>query len=258
MNEVKCERVLKEVLRGAGAILRRKSKRTLTIDHKGEVDLVTDADRASERYIRKSLGRAFPDHAFLMEEFGASGVAGDYRWVADPLDGTVNFAHGVPIYNVSIALEEKGRVVMGGVYDPCRDELFFAARGRGATLNGRPIRVSSAARLIDGLAVTGFPYDRKDTRRIVDLVARVLPRTRGLRRLGAAALDLCYVACGRLDIYWEYHLKPWDMAAGALIVEEAGGRVTDFRGRAVTTANPGELLATNGRLHAPMRRLLVG
>lgn len=250
-------RVLTAALAAGGRVTRRYAEGRFAVAHKGAVDIVTTADRAAERAILKTLRTAFPDHGFLMEESGERRSASDFRWVIDPLDGTVNFAHGMPISCVSIGLEQRGRVILGGVLDPYRDELFLAVRGRGATLNGRRLRVSSTDRLIEALLVTGFPYDRQRKAAFyLSFVERFMKRTQGLRRLGAAALDLSYVAAGRFDGYWEFNLKPWDAAAGLLLVEEAGGRVTNFKGRPYDLADTTQTLATNGRLHTAMLRQL--
>lgn len=244
---------LRRALREAGAVHRRFARRGFTVSHKGRVDIVTPADHAAERRILKVLGGAFPDHGFLTEESGARTSRSPYRWIVDPLDGTVNFAHGMPISCVSIGLEKDGRMLLGGVYDPFREETFLAVRGRGAFLNGRRVRVSRARKLIDALVVTGFPYKRfRRAGFYLRFVERLMRRTQGLRRLGAAALDLAYVACGRFDAYWEFHIKPWDASAGWLLIEEAGGRVTDFRGRPYGLSDTSETLASNGLLHGRM------
>jgi myo-inositol-1(or 4)-monophosphatase len=251
------DRVLRRALAAGGAVVRRGAGRRFSVAHKGVVNIVTSVDKAAERVIRRTIADAFPDHGFLMEESGARVSRSPYRWVVDPLDGTVNFAHGLPISCVSIGLEFRGRVISGGVLDPFRRELFTAAAGRGAHLNGRRLRVSNTARLIDALLVTGFPYDRtKRAAYYLSFVEKFMKRTQGLRRLGAAALDLAYVAAGRFDGYWEFNLQPWDAAAGHLLVQEAGGRVTNFRGAPYTLADTSQTLASNGRLHDAMRRLL--
>lgn len=248
---------LRRALAEAGAIHRRGARRAFSISHKGVVDIVTTVDHAAEKKILRVLRGAFPDHGFLMEESGLHASASGYRWVVDPLDGTVNFAHRVPISCVSIGLEKEGRVLMGGVYDPFRDELFLAVKGKGATLNGRPIRVSKTGQLIDSLLVTGFPYDRhKKAAFYLSFVEQFMTRVQGIRRLGAAALDLAYVAAGRFDGYWEFNLKPWDAAAGKLLVEEAGGKVTNFRGRPYALTDTSQTLASNGTLHPAMLRIL--
>lgn len=256
-SAARLETALRRALAAAGSVIRRGFGRRFTVSHKGLVDIVTSGDGAAERAILRVLRGAFPDHGFLMEESGERIAASRYRWVIDPLDGTVNFAHGLPLSCVSIGLEKDGRVVLGGVLDPYRRELFTAARGRGAHLNGRRLRVSTTGRLLDALLVTGFPYDRyKKARFYLSFVEKFMKRTQGLRRLGAAALDMAQVACGRFDGYWEFNLKPWDAAAGLLLVEEAGGRVTDFRGRPYRLSDTRQTLASNGHLHPAMLRLL--
>jgi myo-inositol-1(or 4)-monophosphatase len=249
---------LKRALAAAGGIIQNSYLRAPIVAHKGSaVNIVTSADRAAEKAIQKIIRRAFPDHGFLMEESGLTSSPSPYRWVVDPLDGTVNFAHGVPIACVSIALVKGSCALAGGVLDPFRSELFLAVRGRGATLNGRRIRVSKIHRLIESLIVTGFPYDRqKRAGYYLSFVERFMQKTQGLRRLGAAALDMSYVACGRFDGYWEFNLKPWDVAAGGLLVEEAGGRISDFSGRPHRLDHPVQTLCSNGALHRSMLRML--
>jgi myo-inositol-1(or 4)-monophosphatase len=223
------------------------------VDKKGTIDLVTEVDVAIERSFREMIGQRFPEHAVLGEEFGGDAVAPQGPcWVFDPIDGTTNFAHGLPIFCSSIALELSGLIEVAAVYDPTRRELFTAARGEGAFLNGRPIQVSAANQLVDAMLVTGFPYDVHDrVAEIVGLFGAFVGQARAVRRLGSAALDLCYVGAGRLDGFWESDLKPWDIAGGALIVEEAGGRVTDLNGRRFTS-RAGSVLAANEALHTAM------
>lgn len=223
------------------------------IKKKGTIDLVTEVDVAVERMFRALAAERFPDHHILAEELGgAATVPPGPCWVFDPIDGTTNFAHGLPIFCASLALEIDGVAQIAAVYDPNRKELFTAERGGGAFLNGAPLRVSSAARLVDAMLVTGFPYDihtRVDE--IVGLFASFVGQVRAVRRLGSAAIDLCYVAAGRMDGFWERDLKPWDIAGGALIVEEAGGRITNMDGQPFTSRG-GHVLATNGHLHDSM------
>lgn len=226
----------------------------------GRANIVTPVDHASERAVLAVIRRRFPEHDFLAEERGTRRTGSDYLWVIDPLDGTLNFSHGLPVSCVSIALAVRGKPLIGGVYDPFRDELFVAEAGGGATLNGRRISVSRVSRLDDGLLVTGFPYDR-DVK--ADLYAGIvrdfLRRCQDLRRSGSAALDLAWVAAGRYDGFWEFRLSPWDVAAGLLLVQEAGGRVTDFSGkpwgRAVEDWGR-QTLASNGRVHGGMLGVL--
>jgi myo-inositol-1(or 4)-monophosphatase len=226
---------------------------SLRVSYKGEVDLVTEADLASERAVVSILSQRFPRASILAEEGGERPGAGDrIRFVVDPLDGTTNFAHGYPTFAVSIGYEEEGRVVAGCVYDPIREELFTAEKGRGAFLNGRRLEVSKTARLDGALLVTGFPYDFKaDLEKSARLFLRFMAESRAVRRDGSAALDLCYLAAGRIDGFWEEKLSPWDTAAGAFLVEEAGGSVTNFRGAPFHCSQP-SVVASNGRLHQQM------
>ncbi|WP_216317734.1 inositol monophosphatase family protein [Deinococcus aestuarii] len=246
-----------EAARTAGAIHRAHAGKALTIRSKSTYsDLVTEVDALSEAAIREVIARTYPDHAVLGEEEGLGGGGGDvsHRWVVDPLDGTVNYAHGFPFSCVSVGLEERGERVVGVVFDPNRDELFTATRGGGAFLNGSPIRVSETPTLTTpALVSTGFPYDTGGENNL-NLVARLLRLGVPVRRPGAAALDLCSVACGRVDAYWEFGLKPWDSAAGSLIVEEAGGTVTGRDG--VPSPYAPMIVATNGRVHAELLALL--
>jgi len=225
----------------------------IRVDKKGTIDLVTEVDVAIERTFRDLVAGRFPDHQVLGEEMGGSAVPPKGAcWVFDPIDGTTNYAHGLPIFCASLALEMDGTAELGAVYDPTRRELFTAERGGGAFLNGRPIHVSPAETLVDAMLVTGFPYDvHARVAEIVGLFGEFVGRARAVRRLGSAALDLCYVAAGRLDGFWENDLKPWDIAAGSLIVAEAGGRVTGLHGEPFTSRQ-GHVLATNDRIHQAM------
>ena len=225
------------------------------IEKKGVIDLVTETDREIEEQFRALISARFPSHEVLGEEFSRTADrerVPEFCWLFDPIDGTTNFAHGLPIFCASLALEINGEAVVAAVYDPTRRELFTAERGSGARLNGVPIRVTTESRLIDSLLCTGFPYDvQQKPDELVGLFAHFLGISRAVRRLGSAAIDLCYVAAGRLDGFWEMHLGPWDIAAGALIVAEAGGRVTATDGRPFVSRR-GNVLATNGPIHAEM------
>lgn len=238
----------------AGQIIRSLYGTDLRIERKGAIDLVTEADRAAEAAIVKLLGKKIANIAFMAEESAASynHVPEGPIWIIDPLDGTTNFAHGFPWFGVSIACWHAGRSLAGVIYCPMQDELFWAGEGCGAWLNNAPISVSRQSRLDSSLLATGFPYDvHENVRQVLDPLGRMLGAAQGVRRAGAAALDLAYVACGRLDGFWEIKLKPWDSAAGYLLVKEAGGKVTDFKGGDATPFVP-ELLASNGRVHQDM------
>ncbi len=245
------------VVRAAGAYLRENLDSRADVRYKSEVDLVTKFDLGAQDILVGRLSALFPDHGFLAEEgLSRPGTSG-YRWVLDPLDGTTNFAHTLPIFSVSAGLEKDGRVVAGLVFDPMREEMFRAAAGGGAFLNGRPIKVSAVRDLGRSLLATGFPYDlRTNPVNNVDNWNRFIVRAQALRRCGSAAMDLCYIACGRFDGFWEIKLNPWDVAAGALMVTEAGGRVTDFQGRPHRIDVP-EALATNGLIHESMMQVLA-
>ncbi|MDP8214226.1 MAG: inositol monophosphatase family protein [Candidatus Euphemobacter frigidus] len=242
-------------VRSAGRIVRENIDTVFRVDHKGATDLVTEVDLAAEKEIIAQLSRAFPEHRIAAEESGRKKGESDYVWWIDPIDGTTNFVHGYPCYSISVALECQSEIILGIVYDPTRDELFQAVRGEGAQLNGCPITVSSVETLSESLLATGFPYDRALRGRALSLAARLLPRVQGIRRDGSAARDLAYVAAGRLDGFWEFGLKPWDTAAGRLLVEEAGGSVSDFKGEAFDI-HQGAVVATNRRIHAELVALL--
>ena len=241
-----------EIVLRAGDIQMARRDSGFRIDKKGTIDLVTEVDLECERMCRAVIAERFPEHSVLAEELSSGPTeraASTHRWVFDPLDGTTNYAHGLPIFCASLALEINGRAEAAAVYDPTRRELFTAERGEGAYLNGIRLQVSSADRLIDSLLVTGFPYDvHKQSGDLVALFGAFLGRARAVRRLGSAALDLCYVAAGRFDAFWEQHLKPWDVAAGALIAAEAGGTVTGMDGTPFDPASA-HLIASNGRIH---------
>ena len=238
-------------------ILRSQFGKISQVDKKGATDLVTEADIGSEEKIVSVIKTAFPEHTILAEESGLSKTASEYKWLIDPLDGTTNFAHQVPIYTISIAFAIKDDICMGLVLNPTNAELFSAIRCQGAHLNGSPIGVSSTSRVRDSLLVTGFPYDLQDHfESIIQRYAKCLRAAQGIRRLGSAALDLCYVACGRFEGFWEQYLKPWDTAAGSLIATEAGATVTDFSNQGYCNGTSKEILATNGHIHGKMLSLL--
>ncbi len=227
-----------------------------TVDKKGAIDLVTEADTAAEKAILETLTDVFPDHAVLAEESGRREGNPDCLWIVDPLDGTTNYAHGVPIFCTSIAFSYKGALSVGAVLNPVSGELFTAIREKGAHLNGRPIKVSDNHPLSESLLVTGFPYNFKDIfDSVIARFGNCLKASRGVRRLGSAAMDLCFVACGRFDGFWEQNLHPWDTAAGTLIATEAGAQVTDFNGKPFTV-DMKEVLATNSRIHGEMLHTL--
>ncbi|MCF8052325.1 MAG: inositol monophosphatase [Desulfobacterales bacterium] len=241
--------------KGAGVLLSRFG-RIEKIRHKGTNDLVTEADTGAEQAIIDSIRSRFPEHGFLAEESGLDHGSGGDRWIIDPLDGTTNYAHRLEIFSISVAFARDEKILVGVVLDPIGEELFTAIRDRGAFLNGRPISVSEAGPVSESLLVTGFPYDiRSCSDPIIARFTRCLEAAQGMRRLGSAALDLCYVACGRFEGFWESQLKPWDTAAGVLIAREAGGRVTDFSNQDYRLQS-GQLLATNGRIHEEMVSLL--
>jgi len=248
--------------RAAGAILREGYGTAFAREEKGRpTDLVTEFDRRAEAALVETILGRHPDHSILGEEGGSIQPGSEWEWILDPLDGTTSFAHGIPFFSVCVALRRAGTVVAGVVYEPLRDELFSAETGGGAHLNGHPIRVSDTTELSRSLLATGFPYAIADNpHRTLEVFAAVAPRARGIRRLGSAGLDLAYLACGRFDGYWEHSLKPWDCAAGALLVREAGGTVGTWG-----TSEPSdswtpeslETLATNGRIHEELRHLIL-
>jgi myo-inositol-1(or 4)-monophosphatase len=249
--------MLKETLlkaaQEAGGIMKQHFHGAFKISSKGTVnDLVTEIDKLSETAIVNTIRSVYPDHDILSEEAGEMKQDSDYKWIIDPIDGTVNFANGVPICCVSIAVEKQGTVRMGAVYNPFLDEFFFAEKGAGATLNDRKILVSENKNIASAFLVTGFPYQWEDMKNDpLQIFSRFVKEGLPVRRLGSAAIDLCWVACGRFDGFWEHHLNAWDAAAGYLIVEEAGGRVTDLKGNKYSLYQPG-LLATNGQIHEEM------
>jgi myo-inositol-1(or 4)-monophosphatase len=235
------------IAREAGALL--LEHRGVSFELKGEFDLVTAADRASEQLVVKRLNERFPHHSIVAEEGGGSDKSSEYRWFVDPLDGTTNFAHGFPIFNVTLAVAKGNEVIAGVVFDPERNEMFAAERGGGATLNGRKIQVSKAPVLEDSLVATGFPSRRRHQNVNIHFYYQVSMITHGVRRAGAAAIDLAWTACGRLEAFWEFGLNPWDMAAGTLLVSEAGGKVSGMKGEPLDLYGP-HLLADNGLIHS--------
>ena len=249
-----------EIAREAGARLREFFAQGVKTEYKGDVDLVTVADRTAEKLIRTRLSEVFPDHGIYGEEGTRDRLEGEFRWYVDPLDGTTNFAHGFPHFCVSLGLEKRtpgqtadqdGTLVAAVIYDPLLDELFAAERGRGATLNGRPMRVSRTPELAESLVATGFPSSKRHESPNVHFYQEFTLRSHGVRRAGSAALDLAYVAAGRMEAFWEFNLNPWDTAAGILLVEEAGGQVTGFAGQPFKLDSR-ETLASNGLIHAEL------
>jgi myo-inositol-1(or 4)-monophosphatase len=240
----------------AGAIQKARLGQQIEVRHKGTIDIVTEVDRACEDAIVSALRERFPEHDIVTEETDLGRTGSRFVWFTDPLDGTTNYAHGYPFFCSSVALTVGGEVVAGAVFDPVKDELFTAERGGGSYVNGRRLRVSSSTELLQSLLVTGFPYDvQDDLEGKLRLFSRFMGEAQAVRRDGAAALDLCYVAAGRYDGFWEERLQPWDMMAGKLIAEEAGGRVSRFDGSPLGVSAD-ELLATNGPLHEPMMAVL--
>jgi myo-inositol-1(or 4)-monophosphatase len=251
------------IAREAGARLREFFAQGVETEYKGDVDLVTVADRTVEKLIRGRLGEMFPEHGVYGEEGTRERMEGEFRWYVDPLDGTTNFAHGFPQFCVSMGLEQRvrevgpgqdGILVAGVIYDPMRDELYTAERGCGAWLNGRPIRVSRIEALAEALVATGFPSRKRHDSPNIHFYHEFTLRSHGVRRAGSAALDLAFIACGRLEAFWEFNLNPWDTAAGVLLVEEAGGKVTDFAGEPFRLDSR-ETLASNGLIHKELVEL---
>ena len=246
---------IKAIHRGA-RVLRNHFGRISQVSQKSAFDLVTEADTESEKQIIETIRETFPDHAILAEESGVNNGTAEYQWLIDPLDGTTNYVHQLPFFTISIALASGGNIELGLILNPMDGELYSAIAGRGAALNDTPIQVSSTASVSDSLLVTGFPYD------FSGIVEPAMKRfsicqqaSQGVRRLGSAALDLCYVACGRFDGFWEQNLKPWDKAAGAIIAAEAGAVITDFSNQPFSIDQK-EILVTNGRIHQEMLSLL--
>ncbi|MFH1384840.1 MAG: inositol monophosphatase family protein [Candidatus Omnitrophota bacterium] len=257
----KIKQTLIGALKESGRIIKTNINKSKRVHYKGEIDLLTVTDKQVEKRVTHLVKKSFPTHEVLAEEASekkdtALCIPAEYKWIIDPLDGTTNFYHSFPHVCTSIAIERNCTVIMGGVYDPLRDELFFAERGKGAFCNKKRLRVSGMTKLNTSLLATGFPYDRrKHADFYLSFLKAFMMHCHGIRRVGAAALDFCYVACGRLDGFWEFKLHPWDVAAGALIVEEAGGQVTDFGGKPFTIYGT-ETLATNGKIHREMIRVI--
>lgn len=265
MNKFEFAHIADGIARQAGALLRKFYEKGVSTEYKGDVDIVTEADRASEQLIREKLKAAFPTHGVYGEEGTRDQMESEYRWYVDPLDGTTNFAHGFPAFCVVLGLEHRpaglaadadGEMIAGVVYDPLRNEMFSAERGKGAFLNGRAIHVSKTKTLQESLTATGFPSRKRHASPNVHFYHEITLRSHGVRRAGSAALDLAYVACGRLDGFWEFNLNPWDTSAGVLLVTEAGGTVTHFDA-GTFTLDSREVLATNGLILPEMKHLFV-
>lgn len=253
-----CRTLIEAVAREAGALVLERLHDRHIVQYKGEINLVTEADHLSEALIVERIHREFPGHDILTEESPETANGSGFRWIIDPLDGTTNYAHGYPVFCVSIALEVKGAIMLGAVYNPMLDELFTAEKGAGAFLNGRRLTVSRTESLSRGLLATGFPYDiREDRNNNINYFKAMALCAQAVRRTGSAALDLAYIAAGRFDGFWELKLAPWDTAAGWLLVEEAGGCVTDLRGDPYHLHSK-DMLASNGLIHAEMARILAG
>ena len=245
-----------DIAREAGAIVANYLERQIGFELKGDFDLVTEADRASERLIVERLKSHFPSHAIVAEEGGGQEGSSEYRWYVDPLDGTTNFAHGFPAFNVTLGLEHAGELIAGVIFDPLRNELFTAEKGGGAYLNHRRIHVSKVSSIAASLVATGFPSRKRHENVNVHFYYQLAMSSHGVRRAGSAALDLAYVACGRLDAFWEFGLNPWDIAAGVLLIREAGGICTDMRGGPLNLRGP-HILADNTAVHQPMVELFA-
>lgn len=249
---------LTKIAKGAGKIQLKNFGRAHNVEYKGTINLVTEVDKLCEEFIVSELSMNFPDDDFLAEEGTGRRAKSGRRWIIDPLDGTVNYAHDFPFYCVSIALEENGELTAGVIFDPNRDELFYAEKGKGAALNGKPIKVSSVAKLKQSMLATGFAYNVQEEERFdnLDNFGKFVKRAQAVRRPGSAAIDLAWVAAGRIDGFWELFLKPWDMAAGVLLIREAGGSVTSFDGSSFDLYGT-QILASNGNIHAAMRDVLT-
>ncbi len=250
---------IQQIALQAGEILQSFVGENFSRQHKSRTDLVTEADEAAEKYLIDAIRQGFPDHAINAEESGQLTGTPEHQWYLDPLDGTLNFAHGIPVYTVSVGYAFQGEMTLGVVYDPTRNEMFSAERGNGATLNGKAIHVSKHTDLVDCMLATGFPPDLFETLSDNTAYFREFRKlSQSIRRMGSAALDIAYVACGRLDGYWKTDLFPWDVAAGALIVQEAGGVVTDLLGKPDYIQEPISLVCANPTIHAKMMDVLEG
>ena len=258
MMDEELKRIALKAVREAGAILMKYFGKAQSIDYKGEINLVTEVDRQSEEAILSIIKDSYPDHRILAEETGDSGESSSFKWIIDPLDGTTNYAHGYPCFSVSLAIEQEGEVIYGAVYDPVREELFIAEKGKGAYLNGKALKVSSTQNLNHSLLCTGFPYDVRDdiNGNLINFRSFLL-KAQAVRRDGSAALDLCHTAAGRFDGFWEQKLFPWDVAAGSLLVIEAGGKLTNFKGENFSIYTK-EIVASNGIIHHQMIETLSG
>ncbi len=249
-------RTLRKAVKESGKVLTKLFGKTIQITKKGEIDLVTEADLASEKVIIETIRNCFPDDKIITEEAGDDNSTSDRIWIIDPLDGTTNFAHGFPFFAVSIALQVKTKIVLGAVFNPYMDEYFEAVKGNGATLNKRSIKTSDIKELRDALLGTGFPYSiYKDSKKPLELFQKLVVKAQGIRRPGAAAMDLCYVAAGRMDGFWEQGLKPWDTAAGSLILIEAGGKISDYQGEPYSPYH-NTIIATNPYIFESMLKLI--
>lgn len=256
MNKIK--QTLEKALIEAGRVVKKAGAKPISIEYKSPVSLVTKSDKAAEALIINIIKKNFPDHSILAEETGTISPRdrSNCKWIIDPIDGTTNFAHGLPACCVSIGYEEDGIVKVGGVFNPFLNEFFWAERGKGAGLNGKKIRVSKTKTLSASLVATGFPYDRRERALYyLKFIEEFMLCTHGIRRLGSSAIDLCYVACGRFDGYWEFNLQAWDQSAGCLIVEEAGGQLSDFTGKPMNIYGK-QTLATNGFIHQEMLNII--
>ncbi|MFO7445976.1 MAG: inositol monophosphatase family protein [Ignavibacteriaceae bacterium] len=246
-----------QIAKEAGELIRKKFRSEVQIQFKSnETDLVTEVDKASEKIITDFIRKKYPEHGILAEEGGESLTGAEYRWVIDPIDGTTNFAHGLPIFSVSIGIQKNGETIAGVVYDVMQDVVYSAEKGSGSYANGKKILVSKNDILRHGVLVTGFPYNiSANPDSALDIFVALTKSARGIRRLGSAAIDLCYVACGVFDAFWEVHLHPWDMCAGMLLVEEAGGIITDFHGNKIDIFSK-KILASNGMVHSDIVKII--